>query len=76
MTGVSDRAPLLTTGELARNLELSKSTIQRYHREGALTPQTYTPGGFPRWIEADVREQMREMAKAAQERRRRRNDSE
>jgi DNA-binding transcriptional MerR regulator len=71
-----DRAPLLTTGELARKLELSKSTIQRYHREGALTPETYTPGGFPRWVEEDVREQMRELARAARDKRRRRDDSE
>jgi DNA-binding transcriptional MerR regulator len=71
-----DREPLLTTGELARKLELSKSTIQRYHREGALTPESYTPGGFPRWLEADVREQMRELARAARDRRRLRDDTE
>jgi DNA-binding transcriptional MerR regulator len=71
-----DREPLLTTGELARKLELSKSTIQRYHREGALTPESYTPGGFHRWLEADVREQMRELARAARDRRRLRDDTE
>jgi DNA-binding transcriptional MerR regulator len=55
------RRPLVTTGELAILLGISKTTIQRYHRSGDLTPAELTPAGHPRWIEVDVREQMRRL---------------
>jgi predicted DNA-binding transcriptional regulator AlpA len=69
---MSEARPLLTTGELARALGISRETIRRYHRSGDLTPTETTPAGWPKWIEADVREQMR----ALQERLRRANDGE
>lgn len=66
------RRPLITTGELAALLGLSKTTIQRYYRSGDLVPAELTPAGHPRWIEADVRDQMR----ALRERRKQERDAE
>jgi hypothetical protein len=69
---VSIRRPLVTTGELAVLMGISKTTIQRYYRSGDLTPAELTPAGHPGWIDADVRDQMREL----RERRKQERDTE
>jgi predicted DNA-binding transcriptional regulator AlpA len=51
--------PLLTTAELAKKLGLTPRTIQKYRSQGLLTPAEESIGGHARWIEEDVREQMR-----------------
>jgi DNA-binding transcriptional MerR regulator len=54
-----DGRRLIGTAELAKALGVSTRTIQRYRAEGLITPAEETLGGRARWIEADVREQMR-----------------
>ena len=56
---VADRPRFLTSVELARVLGISVRAVQRYRSEGLITPTEETLGGHARWIEADVREQMR-----------------
>lgn len=51
--------PLISTSELAKALGVSARTIQRYRSEGLITPAEETLGGRARWIETDVREEMR-----------------
>jgi len=46
---------------LAKNLCLGKSTLARYAAEGLLVPDLITPGGHLRWVEEDVRQQMRDL---------------
>jgi DNA-binding transcriptional MerR regulator len=50
---------LITTGELAKRLGISRETVRRYWNLGDLTPAELSPAGHPRWVEEDVREQMR-----------------
>jgi DNA-binding transcriptional MerR regulator len=69
---VSEPRRLISTGELARALGISRETVRRYHNSGDLTPAELTPAGHPRWIEADVREQMRKL----RERLKQKDDSE
>jgi excisionase family DNA binding protein len=57
---VSERR-LLTTSELADALSLSLKSIQRYLRDGKITPAYTTPGGHHRWDLDDVREQLRRL---------------
>lgn len=40
-------------------LGISRETVRRYYNSGDLTPAELSPAGHPRWLEADVREQMR-----------------
>ncbi|MCO1654181.1 MerR family DNA-binding transcriptional regulator [Pseudonocardia sp. S2-4] len=47
------------TGELARALGITARTLQRYRREGLITPASETVSGRARWVEEDVREQIR-----------------
>jgi len=58
---VPDGRRLITTGELARRLGISRTTVQRYRNSGDLTPAELSPAGHARWIEEDVREQMRRL---------------
>ncbi|MGH8965773.1 MAG: helix-turn-helix domain-containing protein [Actinomycetes bacterium] len=51
--------PLLTTAELAKRLGVSPRTLQRWRNEGWIKPEWTTIGGQARWIETDVREQVR-----------------
>lgn len=51
--------PLLTTSQLAKALGISASTVLNWQRDGTITPAFTTAGGHHRWIEADVREQIR-----------------
>lgn len=57
----SDRR-YLTTAELARALAVSATTLQRWRRQGLIKPELVTAGGQARWVEADVREQLRRLA--------------
>jgi predicted site-specific integrase-resolvase len=58
---VSEPRRLVTTGELAKRLGISRETVRRYYNSGDLTPAELSPAGHPRWVEDDVREQMRRL---------------
>lgn len=51
--------PLLTTGETARRLGLSRSTLQRYVKAGLIVPDLVSAGGHYRFDPEHVREQLR-----------------
>nr|WP_232292717.1 helix-turn-helix domain-containing protein [Saccharopolyspora erythraea] len=53
---------LISTGELAKTLGLSRSSIARYAADGRLTPALITPGGQYRWDLDDVKDQFRKLA--------------
>lgn len=55
---------LLKTSELAKALNVSARTLQRWRNEGWITPEFVTMGGQARWIEEDVRRQVREAQEA------------
>lgn len=59
---------LLTVGELARRLNLSVRTVQRYRASGDLVPDDVTPGGQARYYEDNARRQLAELAKRSRER--------
>lgn len=63
---------LITTADLAARLKVSPRTVQQWRRKGWITPEVVTPGGMSRWVEADVRTQLREL----NERRQREHDAE
>jgi excisionase family DNA binding protein len=52
---------LISTGEVARAVGLSRQTIQRYQREGLLTPVFVTTGGHARWKLDEVMNQLRQL---------------
>jgi predicted DNA-binding transcriptional regulator AlpA len=58
MSSVSDLPPL-RTGDLAKRLGVSRSTLGKWHRAGWISPEMVTAGGEPRWVEADVRAQLK-----------------
>lgn len=58
---MADEGPLLFTAELAKRLRVAAGTVQRWRRDGLITPALVTPGGQARWVEADVREQLRRL---------------
>ena len=49
-------------------LGISRETVRRYHNSGDLVPAELSPAGHPRWIEEDVREQMRRLLDRLRER--------
>lgn len=51
---------LLTTGQIAKALGVSASTVLNWQRQGTIIPAFTTAGGHHRWIEDDVRAQIRE----------------
>jgi DNA-binding transcriptional MerR regulator len=57
-----DRPSLLTTAQLAKQLNIAARTLQRWRQEGWITPELLTVGGQARWVEADVRAQLRELS--------------
>ncbi|OZM83585.1 AlpA family transcriptional regulator [Pseudonocardia sp. MH-G8] len=57
---------LISTGEVARAVGLSRQTIQRYMREGLLTPVFTTTGGHARWRLDEVLEQLRALHRRAE----------
>jgi excisionase family DNA binding protein len=50
--------PLLTTVELARRLNVTPGTVQRWVRTGRVRPILVTPGGQFRFSLDDVRDQL------------------
>lgn len=59
---------LLSAGELAKRLNLSIRTVQRYRASGDLDPDDVTPGGQARYYEDNARRQLEELARRARER--------
>jgi DNA-binding transcriptional MerR regulator len=53
---------LVTTAELARALGLAPRTIQKYRKDGLLTPDLESIGGHARWNVERVREELRRIA--------------
>lgn len=51
----------ITTGQLAKELEVHLRTVQRWHRDGLIRPAWITPGGHMRWQLEDVRRQLAEL---------------
>jgi DNA-binding transcriptional MerR regulator len=52
---------LVSSGELADELGLSRRSISRYVQKGWLKPTLVTPGGQYRWDVEEVRKQFREL---------------
>jgi excisionase family DNA binding protein len=52
---------LLTTGELARELGVSRGAVLKWATDGLITPAFTTPGGHLRWDLDDVLRQVREL---------------
>lgn len=61
---------LLSTGETARRLGLSRSSLWRYVKAGQIEPDLVTPGGHYRFDPERVRAQLRELARAERDRER------
>lgn len=51
---------LLTTGELARELGVSRGAVLVWVRSELITPEFTTPGGHHRWDAEKVRAQLRD----------------
>jgi excisionase family DNA binding protein len=49
---------MLTTGEAARAVGVSRSTLARWHQEGVVKPAIVTVGGHARWFLDDLRAQI------------------
>jgi hypothetical protein len=60
---------LVTTAELARALGLAPRTIQKYRKDGLLTPDLESIGGHARWDVDRVREELRRIAAERREER-------
>jgi excisionase family DNA binding protein len=61
--GPSDDQPLLTTAELARRLNVTQGTVQRWVRTGRVRPTLVTPGNQFRFSLDDVLEQLNQPRK-------------
>lgn len=51
---------LLSTGELARELGVSRGAVLKWAVDGLITPEFTTPGGHHRWDAEKVRAQIKE----------------
>lgn len=51
----------MTTGEVARALEVSPTTVQRWVKNYGITPAFITGGGHMRWDLDDLRRQLRKL---------------
>ena len=51
----------LTTGELAKELHVTRGAIIKWQRAGLITPEFTTPGGHHRWDLDKVKEQLRKL---------------
>jgi hypothetical protein len=54
---------------LAKALGLRPRTIQKYRAEGWITPAEESIGGHARWVESDVRDQMRNLREQRKQKR-------
>ena len=53
----------MTTGELAKELHVSRGAIIKWQRAGLTHPEFTTPGGHPdRWDPDKVREELRQLS--------------
>jgi excisionase family DNA binding protein len=52
---------LLSTGEVAKELGVSRASVLAWVRDGKITPTLTTPGGHHRFDLEDVRRQLREL---------------
>ncbi|GAA1276592.1 hypothetical protein GCM10009609_44480 [Pseudonocardia aurantiaca] len=52
---------LLTSGQLAKELGVTRAAVNKWAQEGKITPEVTTPGGHHRWVLDDVKRQLREM---------------
>lgn len=64
-----DVSKYLTSGQLAKEIGLSQSTITAYATAGKLTPAFVTPGGQYRWDLDDTQRQLAELARRQRDRR-------
>ncbi|SDW63716.1 DNA binding domain-containing protein, excisionase family [Saccharopolyspora shandongensis] len=60
---------LLSSGELAKELGISRRSISRYADEGLISVALVTPGGKYRFDLETVREELRQLAKKHREER-------
>jgi excisionase family DNA binding protein len=51
----------LTTGELAKELGVSRGAILKWQKAGWITPEFVTPGKHARWNVENVREQLQKL---------------
>jgi predicted site-specific integrase-resolvase len=49
---------LLTSGEAAEEIGISRASLQRWARDGKVRPALTTPGGQYRWRLHDLRQQL------------------
>ena len=62
MIGVTDRATrLVSTGEAARAIGISRRTLSHYAQTKQLSPALVLPSGRYKWDVADLRRQLREL---------------
>ncbi|MCF6423355.1 MerR family DNA-binding transcriptional regulator [Amycolatopsis tucumanensis] len=54
---------LVSTGEAAKAPSVDRSTLDRWAREGLVTPAAKTAGGHNRWDVEDLKRQVRELQK-------------
>jgi DNA-binding transcriptional MerR regulator len=59
------RQRLVSTGELAKELHVTRTTIQRWWNEGIIAPDAVTAGGHGRW---DVKRVQRELLRRQMDR--------
>jgi DNA-binding transcriptional MerR regulator len=64
---MAGQARLVTSAELARALGLSARSIQRYRRDGLITPEVVSPGGHARWDIEKVRQEIRDLQQGQQD---------
>lgn len=55
----------MTTGELAKELHVSRGAIIKWQRAGLIHPEFTTPGGHHRWDPAKVRDELRQLSEQA-----------
>jgi DNA-binding transcriptional MerR regulator len=51
---------LVSTGEAARQLGISRRTLAHYAQTGQLQPSLVLPSGYYKWDVEDIRRQLRE----------------
>jgi DNA-binding transcriptional MerR regulator len=51
---------LLTSGELAKELGVSRNALLVWEEKGYIAPFFKTPGGHRRWVLEDVRRQLKQ----------------
>ena len=61
-------ARLISTGEAAGELGVSRPTLSRWAKSGLVTPALITAGGQYRWDMDDLRRQLRELRERDDER--------